>query len=166
MQTQSITNTEFNGYVSHICRELAKSNWRPDKIVGICRGGSIPAVMISQYFNIPCIMLNVSLRDFTELTCSDLALAEDAYNGEKILIVDDINDSGDTLNWIVNDWQSSCFRDDVSTWESVWNNTVRFAVICDNLTSNFKQGIDYCGFEIDKSKNDVWITFPYERWWI
>lgn len=164
MQKQNITHTEFNGYVSKICRDIVVSNWRPDIIVGICRGGALPAVMISQYFDIPCAMLNISLRDFPELTCHDLALSDDAFSGKKILVVDDINDSGATLNWLMEDWQSSCMPTN-EKWHAVWNHNVKFAVIVDNLSSDCKVAIDYTGFEINKAERDVWINFPYEEWW-
>ena len=58
-----ISQHEMNGLVGKICRELALDSWKPDYIVGLTRGGLIPSVMISQYFNIPMHTLNVSLRD-------------------------------------------------------------------------------------------------------
>ena len=96
---------------------------------------------------------------------SNLWMSIDAHDGEKrILIVDDMNDSGATLNWIIQDWQASCFPNDPS-WEEVWNNDVRFAVLFDNLSSNCVVSMDYVGEEINKAENDVWIDFPYEDWW-
>jgi hypoxanthine phosphoribosyltransferase len=141
--------------------------------------------MISQYFNIPMQTLKVSLRDDADADCeSNLWMAEDALgyvrsedreftegdrasdlNKKNILIVDDINDTGATLNWIMKDWPASCFPDD-PVWETdVWNENVKFAVIFDNLSSRFKARIDFSGEEINKAENDVWIDFPYEDWW-
>jgi hypoxanthine phosphoribosyltransferase len=94
---------------------------------------------------------------------SDLLESGDAC--KNILIVDDINDTGATLNWIMQDWAASCFPDD-PVWETdVWNENVKFAVIFDNLSSRFKARIDFSGEEINKAENDVWIDFPYEDWW-
>jgi xanthine phosphoribosyltransferase len=177
MNKLKINQHEVTGLVGKICRELATGNWRPDYIVGITRGGLIPAVMISQYFNIPLHTLNVSLRDGEVGPESNLWMAEDALGPlskdraadndttfKNILIVDDINDQGTTLNWIMQDWPSGCFSDDPA-WEEVWNNNVKFAVLVDNLASKCSVKMDYTGMEVNKAENDVWIDFPWEDWW-
>ena len=177
MNKLKITQREVIGLVGKICRELATGNWRPDYIVGITRGGLIPAVMISQYFNIPLHTLNVSLRDGDIGPESNLWMAEDALGPlskdravdsdttfKNILVVDDINDQGTTLNWIMQDWSSGCFPDDPA-WEEVWNNNVKFAVLVDNLASKCVVKMDFAGMEVNKAEKDVWIDFPWEDWW-
>jgi hypoxanthine phosphoribosyltransferase len=131
--------------------------------------------MISQYLNVPMHSLNVTLRDGNDCE-SNLWMAEDAFghaiydpmcsgNGRKrILIVDDINDTGATLDWIINDWPSGCFPDEPA-WKEVWNNNVKFAVIVDNLSSKCSVKMDFVGMEVNKAENDVWIDFPWEDWW-
>lgn len=181
----------MRGLISKICRQIYIGIWKPDYIVGIVRGGLTPAVMISQYLNIPMHTLNISLRDQNSSE-SNLWMAEDAFGyvqhekrldvhfevsympvlesassdttRKNILIVDDINDSGATLNWLINDWQSSCLKDDPE-WNNVWNHNVKFAVVVDNLASNFVKKIDFTGIEINKKENNVWIDFPWEDWW-
>lgn len=161
MNKHIIKFSEFRNYVSNICRSFG--TWRPDYVVGLTRGGLLPAVMISHWLDIPMHSLNVSLRDH-EASESNLWMAEDAFNGKNILIVDDINDSGATLNWIIKDWPSGCFPNDPK-WEKVWNNNVRFAVVVDNLSSQCQYAMDYSGMEVNKAEKDVWIEFPYEEWW-
>lgn len=161
-----IDQHELNCLVNKICRDIVINDWRPDYIVGLSRGGLIPAVMISHYLNIPMRPLEVSLRDGGQCV-SDLGMAEDAFGHENlknILIVDDINDTGSTFNWIMKDWPSGCFPDD-PTWGEVWNDNVRFAVIVDNLASKCEAPMDYVGKEINKAENDVWVDFPWEDWW-
>lgn len=164
--------------VERITMQMHRECWKPDYIVGLTRGGLIPAVYLSHYLDVPMYTLSVSLRDNNENGPeSNLWMAEDAYGyggqfedtpvfdeykQKKILIVDDINDSGATLNWIVDDWQSSCLPN-CTRWESIWNNNVRFATLVDNTASKFKYSIDYAGKEINKVENDVWIVFPWER---
>lgn len=173
-----LDNKDFRNLVSKICRDITNSNWRPDYVVGLTRGGLLPAVMISHYFDVPCETLKVSLRD--NVGCeSNCWMAEDAFgyvsdpnavlkfntaNAKNILIVDDINDSGATLNWIMNDWRSSCLPNN-NQWDYVWNNNVRFAVVVDNLASQCNVKMDYAGMEVNKAENNVWVDFPYEDWW-
>jgi hypoxanthine-guanine phosphoribosyltransferase len=83
-------------------------------------------------------------------------------NRKNILIVDDINDSGATLNWIKADWQDSVASAD---WSTVWGNNVRVAVLIDNLPSKSELTINYCGMEINKEEDPRWVNFPYENWW-
>lgn len=169
MNKLTINNKDFKGLVSTICREITNEGWRPDYIVGITRGGLTAAVMMSHYLQVPMHTLNVSLREGIELGPeSNLWMAEDAFGygsaePKNILIVDDINDSGDTLKWIVEDWQSGCLPTDTK-WESVWGNNVRFAVVVNNAASKFIYKT-YSGMEINKRENDVWVEFPYETWW-
>ena len=189
-----INDKDLKGLVAKICRDISNSGWRPDYIVGLTRGGLIPAVMISHYFGVPCETLKVSLRDGGECE-SNLWMAEDAHGNEpsieikdendvgsileaassllempepptykNILIVDDINDSGATINWIINDWKSSCFPKS-DAWNEVWNQNVRFAVLVDNQASDCEYAMDFTGMEINKAENDVWVDFPWEDWW-
>lgn len=163
MQKQTVNWREYQGLVAKICRDIVVSGFKPDYVVGITRGGLVPAVMISQFLNIPCQTLKVQLRDGNECE-SNLWMAEEAFSEKNILIVDDINDSGATLNWIMEDWQSGCLPDHIH-WEEVWNNNVKFAVLFDNLASSCKVKMDYVGEEVNKAERDIWIDFPYEDWW-
>jgi hypoxanthine phosphoribosyltransferase len=184
MKTLKIDYNEYKGLVNEICRKISVSGWKPNCVVGITRGGLFPAVMISHYFKVPCHTLKVSLREGTDNDCeSNLWLAEQAFGvvdydqqqsygsrwdialRKNILVVDDINDSGATLNWIVDDWESGCYPNEKSAWESVWNNNVKFAVVVDNLNSDCDVLMDYTGTEINKAEEDVWVEFPYENWW-
>jgi hypoxanthine phosphoribosyltransferase len=118
--------------------------------------------MISHYINVPCETLKVALRDGGEPE-SNLWMAEDAKVGKNILIVDDINDTGATIDWIIKDWPSGIH--DQEGWNKIWNGNVRFAVLVDNQASDCQRAMDYVGMEINKAENDVWVDFPWEEWW-
>ena len=163
MNKRTVTWPELQHLVSKICRDIAASNWRPDYIVGITRGGLVPAVLISHWLDVPLETLKVSLRDEGQ-TESNCWMSEDAFNGKNILIVDDINDSGATINWIIEDWKSTCLPTD-PVWNDVWNKNVRYAVLFDNLASDAVIAADYTGIEINKAENNTWIDFPFEDWW-
>ena len=175
------TDKQIDALIHSIIRQMNNDNWKPDYIVGLTRGGLIPAVKMSQYLGIRMETLKVSLRDGDECE-SNCWMSEDAYGyieastfprpeGEatsdpavrkNILIVDDINDTGATLQWIKDDWSMSAFRDDPA-WDSVWGNNVRFAALIDNDQSPIE--VSYIGESINKAEEDVWIVFPWEEWW-
>ena len=79
-----------------IVNQMYTDEWRPDYIVGITRGGNIPATIISNMTGIPCEAIKVSLRDDSKLE-SNAWMAEDAFGkfqqgqtkneGKNILIV-------------------------------------------------------------------------------
>lgn len=165
MKHTVITDSDFKGLVTELCRQIAVSNWRPDYIVGITRGGLTPAVMISHFFNIQMHSLDVSLRDSDISPESNLWMAEDAFNGKNILLIDDINDQGSTLNWIINDWALSTLRTTEYWKKNIWNKNVKVAVVVDNLSSKSEISVDFAAMEINKDENPEWLDFPYERWW-
>ncbi len=175
------TDKQIRAAIHKIIRELNNDGWRPDYIVGLNRGGLSPAVMLSHYLEVPMYTLDASFRDSIDGPESNLWMAEDAFGyipadmqagiekrsdatyRRNILIVDDINDSGRTLQWIKDDWKASCRPFDPD-WDHVWGDNVRFATIVDNQSSNFKD-VDYSGISINKLENPVWVVFPWEAWW-
>jgi hypoxanthine phosphoribosyltransferase len=156
---------QIEKYCTEISISILKSGFKPDYVVGITRGGLVPAVLISHILEVPMQTLQVQLRDGKPNDCeSNCWMSEDAFgytdSKKNILIVDDINDSGNTINWIKWDWRSTCLPND-PTWNDVWGKNVRFATIVNNLGS--KENVNYSAFEINKTENDVWIDFPWER---
>ena len=163
-----------------IVNQMYADNWRPDYIVGLTRGGNVPATIISNMTGIRCEALKVSLRDDDDGSAeSNLWMAEDAYGydpegsyapemgffknkpmGKNILIVDDINDTGTTFNWIVDDWKSGCLPNSL-VWDQIWGDNVRFAVLTENLSSGFDKVSYHCD-EVNKAEEDVWLVYPWE----
>ena len=84
-----------------------------------------------------------------------------AERRKNILIIDDINDSGKTFNWIVNDWQSSCLPDNLDIWKQIWGKSVRFAALTENLSSEFEL-VSYYADTVNKAEEDVWLVYPWE----
>ena len=80
-----------------ICEKIDADEFKPDVIVGISRGGLIPGVMISHKLNIPFKPVHASTRDFPHW---ENYLPKP--NDSKVLIVDDICDSGETFERLSN----------------------------------------------------------------
>lgn len=155
------TDQDVKSWCSSIVRDMALDQWVPDLIVGLTRGGLVPANMISQYYNAPMQTLKVSFRDDDIKPEHSLDLAKAALDRKHILIVDDINDTGATLEWIKNDWRSTYVAD----WDStIFGQSVRFAVLINNEDSKFDD-VNYLGKEINKFENPEWCVFPWEEWW-
>jgi len=155
---------DVENQTQEILRQLQRDAWLPDYVVGLTRGGLVPATLISQYLECPMECLKVSLRDDNSQPESNLWMSEDAFEQKRILIVDDINDSGATLNWIREDWQSSNLPDNPK-WQEIWGNTVRVATLVDNESSASELTVSYSAVDLNKAEEDCWIVFPWEDWW-
>jgi hypoxanthine phosphoribosyltransferase len=170
---------DVENFTQEIIRQIHNDGWRPDYVVGITRGGLVPANLISQYLGVRMETLKVSLRDGGESE-SNLWMAEDAFGydneppigadeinpalAKNILIVDDINDTGATLNWIRQDWPSGCLPKH-DRWNYIWGTNVRVATLVDNESSKSELDINYTACTINKASDPQWIVFPWEEWW-
>ena len=147
MNKTYVTWNEIHDQVQSIAQQLAVDNWKPEVIVGIARGGLHPALLLSNYFNVPMETIRCQLRDGD----SSYASTGEINLDSNILVVDDINDTGATLLRIQKEWGS-------------WGTQVKVAVLYDNESSDFN-AVDYSAITINKANEDVWICFPWEDWW-
>ena len=132
--------SEIHECVKILCKGLFMDYPNIDSVMGLPRGGLIPAVMISHELGLPYVI----------------------HPGKNTLVVDDINDTGATFNWIVDDWEKSCMPGDTG-WRDVWCENVRFAVLTDNSASDFKFMVNYSTHEVNKKEEDIWLVYPWER---
>lgn len=170
---------DVNTAAVSIAMQMYKDGWRPDYIVGITRGGLPLATILSHLIDCRMETLKVKFRNaHPDESCeTNCWMSEDAFGyvdeadrelyksrwdisrRKKILIVDDINDTGVTFEWIKKDWQSGCLPNETDAWNSVWSKSVRFAVMTENLSSNFED-VNYYYDEVNTAQ---WIVFPWEN---
>ena len=147
MKKKYITWSDIESMTKQLITQMELSNFRPDIVWGLVRGGCVPAILISQHYDIPMHTWHVSTRDHQTLEPADADWDVD-FSTKKCLIVDDINDSGTTIN-----------RCQLTTEPFI---NVKYAVLQHKETSKAK--IDYYAEHIDKSKCNEWIVYPWEEW--
>jgi uncharacterized protein len=145
-----VDQPEFLTAVHYIAARIKESEWAPQFIIGIGRGGLIPAVYLSHATSIPMLSIDHSshLPDFSAELLVKLAVKSMT---ERLLFVDDINDSGTTITHI-----KGALTEAGATLDNV-----RFAMLIDNVVSAEK--VDYCFRKIDRSVNKDWFVFPWEQ---
>lgn len=128
--------TEYHIMVQNIAKQVKKKGW-PQQVVALGRGGFVPGVHLSHLLEVPLVPLMWQTRDGQ--------VNEHVTTDKHTLIVDDINDSGQTLTQVVNN--------------NTWNGYLWSAVLVNKTHSSFTD-VDYVGMTCD---NDDWISFPWER---
>jgi len=142
------THIQMRQALENIMQQISQSDQMPQIVLGINRGGCIPGIYLSHRLNVPHVTLNVALRDHN--IKPDLSALEKAYAWQKkILVVDDINDTGSTFNYILENFGKP--------------DRLKFGVLLHNIHSECQQ-LDYKGYDIDKVKDPRWIVFPWEQW--
>lgn len=146
---QYYTWQDFDKDILEISEQINYRLWIPDYIVGVKRGGLIPAIKLSHILNKPMIMMSCQLRDSKD-TEVRLYEVEEIPKNQNILIVDDMCDSGLTLSQIMLKFIYNGF--DI--------NNIRTCALFYNTEQNFV--VDYLARSLDRSHNTEWITFPWE----
>ena len=128
----------------------ADDRWKPTFLVGVGRGGLVPAAYLSHRTGLQMLSVDHSSgeRGFGDELLDKLAAKIRA--GARILIVDDINDSGTTINYLRVAIEAKVDDPDA----------LRVAVLIHNVRS--KARVDYYGSEIDRGRDKKWYVFPWE----
>lgn len=140
------SNNELRDDVLDLIRQVEADFGRPTLVGGFARGGLLPAVMMSHYWNIPMIPLRFSTRDFAHDYLDSL---RDEVKEHKFLVVDDIVDSGETFNIFKKKMEGL-------NWKS--------SALIYNLGQDVYD-VDYYAREVNKVEENIWIVFEYENFW-
>lgn len=140
------THVTWKKYIDSI-KKVAEyfQNQRFDVIIGLTRGGLIPAVLLSHELNIPMMPFNPHVlhtngepRENIELCISPSVIRE-------ILIIDDISDTGKT------------FKKTAEFFTKKGFNVTTASVYINKTTTVFKP--NFALYDSHKK----WVVFPYEK---
>lgn len=145
-----ISNYDLLAGVRVVADKVGGGCWQPDFVIGIGRGGLVPAVYISHQLALPMLSIDHSSKvpGFADELLGKVA--EKSAAGTRLLFVDDINDSGSTIDYIRYLLsENGCNTDNL-----------RFAVVINNSRS--KATVDYWAQGIDRAQDKRWFVFPWE----
>lgn len=148
MRVKTVTWHKFDRYINDIREQIEK----PDCILAIARGGLVPGTVLSHKYNCPLYTIGVTsyspVEDEFYETQGILKITQDIdstvlTNHQKILVVDDICDTGKTFTY-VKDYLDSLQKQ--STFCSIFKRTSSPAcfVCAEVITEN------------------IWVKFPWE----
>lgn len=120
-------------------------------VIGLLRGGYLPAEAISRYLGIPLVIAKLS--SYNDKVQGKIELCDDIINRNlirgNVLVVDDLIDSGNTLKFFVNYIKEHCNVDSVTT-AVLWNKEV-------------KRDIEPDFYSI-RVPGDEWVVQPLEKY--
>jgi xanthine phosphoribosyltransferase len=140
MKKRTINYQEIVSAVHGLCDKLTKDY---DIIVGVGRGGLIPATMIAYYLDKRIVNFGIATySDTTQLHTHDIYQDIILDDRKHILVVDDICDTGNTFRIIQERFPKAAF---------------------DILSLFVKEGqensVDFFSESVDR---DTWLVFPWE----
>ena len=156
-----LTWTLFGEASRELTRQIVESGWIPDLIVAIARGGLIPAGTISYAMDVKaCGTMNVEFYTGVGETLDEPVLLPplmdvSAMDGKRVLVVDDVADSGKTLKMVMDLIDEHGLSLDGETQVKV---DARCAVIYKKPVSIIDP--DYVWRDTDKWINFPWSTLP------
>jgi len=100
-----VTWTEFYDLAKSLSRLIKSSGWRPDLVVAIGRGGYVPARVVCDFL-VHDLLTSMKVEHWgIAAQKRDQAMVRfplaTGVSGQKVLIVDDVTDTGDTLTTAV-----------------------------------------------------------------
>lgn len=143
------TYNEIHQYCEILANRLKGGNY--DSVVGVSRGGLIPATIIAEYMNVRELR-TVGVHSYQlngmvgKRSKSVLYQSCSPYLSGNVLLIDDISDTGETFKFLLNHFSR--------------NNNINKVTTCSLFVRRSSNHIpDY--YHTDIIGND-WIVFPWE----
>ncbi|MEM0025224.1 MAG: phosphoribosyltransferase [Zestosphaera sp.] len=152
VKTKLVSWEEIVSWARDLSKRIEESNYRPDVVVAIARGGFVPARLVCDFLMIENL-ISIQSQHWTEAAkAEEKAVIKYPYkldlSNSKVLIVDDIVDTGDSVllakEFIRKNWNVSDVRVAVLQWISP--------------VAKFKP--DYYSIEV---REWIWFQYPWTR---
>jgi len=149
---------QYHKKTEELAIKVHDDGWKFNQVVCIAKGGLRVGDIFARIFNVPLAILSVEsykgdgVKNEQGAITFSRDLAKTSPNiGSKVLIVDDLTDSGVTLKKSI-DWLQHFYG-------FYLDESIRTAVLFHKAVSKFKP--DY---SVDYLKDSPWIHMPYERY--
>lgn len=148
MKEMAMSWEEAEDAVRRIASKMKSSGFTPDLIVGISRGGLVPARLLSDILgNRELYVIRIGFYTGVGKTAREPRILQDLpmhVKGKKILLIDDISDTGGS------------FRTAVEHLKSRGASEIKTASLHLKSTSSFKP--DFFIYT-----TDAWVIYPWEK---
>ena len=158
MSDLHITWDEYHRKTEELAVKVYEDDWQFNQVVCIAKGGMRVGDVFARIFNVPLAILSVEsykgegIRNQRSAITFSRDLAKTSPNiGSKVLLVDDLADSGITLKKSI-DWLQHFYG-------FYLDEPVRTAVLFYKAASSFKPN-----YYIDYLKDSPWIHMPFEKY--
>lgn len=142
--------TDIKYYCDILSEQIANDGNSPDIIIGLMRGGIIPARLFSDHFGVLMDFYAIDVKYYDGIGQTKEAPIVDlfnmdinSFNGKKILIVDDIWDSGVTMKCVQSHFQN-------------------VDAVVSSATMHAREGSDGPDYYGEIVPHGIWIVYPWE----
>lgn len=148
--------SDYHRTVERLAVQIYQSQWEFDRILCIARGGLRVGDTLSRIFKRPLAILSTASyggkegRERSEVTIADHLTMTEAKLGDRLLLVDDLVDSGESLKAVLA-WLYDRYGDDISELRTA----VLWYKACGGFTPDY-----YVRYLPD----NPWIHQPFEAY--
>lgn len=130
----NLDHLEIEAMINFLALQVRRM--KPDLIVGVTRGGLIPAVHLSHDLEVPMVTLQWQTRD--DETKEDSKVIKNAIKAKKtVVFVDDINDTGKTFEEIKNEYQGGKYVSLVERYTTTFETDAKSLLLEDDRWVHF-----------------------------